>query len=40
LIWLKKKKMSEVAKAFLLFIREHKQSIYKENFAWIEQYDK
>jgi len=40
LIWLKQKKMSEVAKAFLRFIQENKQAIYKKNFAWIEKYDK
>ncbi|MEO9004715.1 MAG: LysR family transcriptional regulator [Ginsengibacter sp.] len=40
LIWLKEKKMSEVAKAFLSFIKENKQSIYNNHFAWIEKYDK
>jgi DNA-binding transcriptional LysR family regulator len=38
LIWLRKKKMSEVAKAFLQFIRENKTSIYQKNFSWIEKY--
>ena len=40
LVWLKQKKMSEVAKAFLTFIQKNKHTIYKKNFAWIEQYDK
>ena len=40
LIWLKKKKMSEVAKAFLKFIKDNKQTIYQKQFSWIEQYDK
>ncbi|MEO6355250.1 MAG: LysR family transcriptional regulator [Ferruginibacter sp.] len=40
LIWLRQKKMSEVAKAFLLFIQQNKQAIYQKHFAWIEQYDK
>ncbi|MEO7119555.1 MAG: LysR family transcriptional regulator [Ginsengibacter sp.] len=39
LIWLKQKKMSEVAKAFLLFIKQNKESIYKKKFSWIEKYD-
>lgn len=40
LIWLKKKKMSEVAKAFLLYIKANKQLIYKQQFSWIEEFDK
>ena len=39
LIWLKQKKMSEVAKAFLIFIKQNKAAVYKKNFAWIEEYD-
>ena len=38
LIWLKQKKMSEVAKAFLIYIKENKESVYKKNFVWIEDY--
>jgi DNA-binding transcriptional LysR family regulator len=38
LIWLKQKKMSEVAKAFLSFIKENKKSIYQKKFSWIEKY--
>ena len=34
----KAKKMSEVAKAFLIFIKQNKESVYKKNFAWIEDY--
>ncbi|MEO7311263.1 MAG: LysR family transcriptional regulator [Chitinophagaceae bacterium] len=40
LIWLKEKKMSEVAKAFLGYIQHNKQSIYEKSFSWIELYDK
>lgn len=39
LIWLKQKKMSEVAKAFLTFVRENKQAIYQKRFSWIEKYN-
>jgi len=39
LIWLKQKKMSEVAKAFLIFIKQNKDAVYKKNFAWIEDYN-
>ncbi len=38
LVWLRKKKMSEVAKAFLHFIRDNKNNIYQKNFSWIEKY--
>ena len=38
LIWLKQKKMSVVAKAFLDFVQANKQAIYKERFSWIEGY--
>lgn len=38
LIWLKQKTMSEVAKAFLIFIKENKQAIYQKKFSWIEKY--
>lgn len=38
LIWLKQKKMSVVAYAFLKYIKEHKQDVYKKHFSWIEKY--
>jgi DNA-binding transcriptional LysR family regulator len=38
LIWLKQKKMSVVAGAFLKYIQEHKQDVYKKHFSWIEKY--
>jgi DNA-binding transcriptional LysR family regulator len=38
LVWLKKKNMSEVARAFLGYIRKNKQEIYKKNFAWTEKW--
>ncbi len=37
LVWLKKKNMSEVARAFLIYIRENKQQIYQKNFSWTEK---
>jgi DNA-binding transcriptional LysR family regulator len=38
LVWLKKKKMSIVARAFLLYVQQNKQTIYNRHFAWIEEY--
>lgn len=38
LIWLKEKKMSEVAWAFLGYLRKNKKAIYQKTFSWIEQY--
>jgi DNA-binding transcriptional LysR family regulator len=38
LVWLKRKKPSMVAQAFLDYIRQEKAAIYKTNFSWIEQY--
>lgn len=38
LIWLKQKKFSVVAKAYLDFIRKSKTSIYRSYFSWIENY--
>lgn len=38
LVWLKKKKMSETAKAFLHFVQHNKEAIYRKNFSWIEKY--
>lgn len=38
LVWLKQKKMSEVAKAFLEYIRKNKHAIYHNHFSWIENY--
>ncbi len=38
LVWLKQKRPSLVATAFLKYIQEHKQGIYKENFSWIEKH--
>jgi DNA-binding transcriptional LysR family regulator len=38
LVWLKRKKSSMVAQAFLDYIRREKAAIYKTNFSWIEQY--
>ena len=39
MIWLKQKKMSEVAKAFLFFIKQNKDAVYKKNFAWLDNYN-
>lgn len=38
LIWLKGKKMSPVANAYLQFIKVKKEAINKEHFSWIESY--
>jgi DNA-binding transcriptional LysR family regulator len=37
LIWLKRKKPSAVAQAYLEYVRREKSGIYKTNFAWMEQ---
>jgi DNA-binding transcriptional LysR family regulator len=36
LVWLKQKKLTVVASAFLKFIQENKKEIYKKHFAWME----
>lgn len=38
LIWLKKKKMSVVARAFLNHVQQNKKNIYNQYFSWIEEY--
>ena len=38
LIWLKRKKPSLVAQAYLDYLRQEKASIYKTNFSWIEAF--
>ncbi len=38
LIWLKTKKLSPAALAYLDYLRNEKDRIIKENFIWIEQY--
>lgn len=38
LIWLKEKKLSNVAHSFLQYIRKEKDNIVKEKFDWYEQY--
>jgi DNA-binding transcriptional LysR family regulator len=38
LIWLKEKRHSPVAQAYLEFIRKEKQKIIEENFDWFEKY--
>ena len=38
LIWLKKKKFSLVAQAYLDYIRKNKSAIYSEHFKWTEKY--
>jgi DNA-binding transcriptional LysR family regulator len=40
LIWLKSKKLSPVASAYLEFIRNEKNNIIEEKFSWYEQYFK
>jgi DNA-binding transcriptional LysR family regulator len=38
LIWLKGKKLSPVAEAFLQFVKKEKSSIIHEHFRWFEEY--
>lgn len=38
LIWLKYKKLSPVAEAFLAYVRENKEDILKKNFGWRAAY--
>lgn len=38
LVWVKQKKLTVVAAAFLQYIRENKKSIYQKQFSWIEEY--
>lgn len=38
LIWLKGKKLSPIASAYLQFITNEKERINKENFSWIDSY--
>lgn len=37
LIWLKRKKPSVVAQAWLDYVRREKTGIYRERFSWIEE---
>lgn len=37
LVWLREKKLSPIADAYLNYIREEKQTIVKEKFAWYKQ---
>jgi DNA-binding transcriptional LysR family regulator len=37
LIWLKRKKSSLVAQAYLDYVRRDKAAIYREKFSWIEE---
>ncbi|TBN02427.1 LysR family transcriptional regulator [Hyunsoonleella flava] len=38
LIWLKKKSLSPVALAFLDYVRQEKEKVYKDYFKWMERY--
>ncbi|HVZ24574.1 MAG TPA: LysR family transcriptional regulator [Sediminibacterium sp.] len=38
LIWRQKKQLSSVANGYLQYIRENKQTIYRNTFAWMEKY--
>lgn len=40
LIWLKNKKTSPVSEAFIDFIKNNKEAIYKDYFSWVEDYEK
>lgn len=39
LIWLKRKKPTLIAQAYLDYVRREKAEIYRKNFAWMEGYD-
>ena len=36
LIWLKRKRLSVVAQAYLDYVRREKKGIYERNFSWVE----
>ncbi len=38
LIWLKNRVLSPVAQAYLAYVREHKESIQKNNFKWVKKF--
>lgn len=38
LIWLKNKKLSPVAQAFLDYIKQHKKEVLEKNFSWINEF--
>jgi DNA-binding transcriptional LysR family regulator len=38
LVWMKKKKFSVVAQAFLEYVRKNKAAINKEHFSWMDKY--
>jgi len=40
LIWLKSKKLSPIAEAFIEYIRENKENVLKEQFSWINKINK
>ncbi len=35
LIWLKEKKLSPAAEAYIAYIRKHKEKVLNDHFAWI-----
>ncbi len=39
LIWLKGRRLSPVAEAYLTFVREEKKNIFERSFKWIESYE-
>ena len=38
IIWLKSKKLSPTAKAFLEYLRSEEEQVIKDNFNWIDAY--
>ena len=38
LVWLKNKRLSPVANAFLDYIKENKEEIFRKEFSWMERY--
>lgn len=39
LVWLRQKKRSPIAQAFLDYIQQHKDNIIKQHFGWYEEYN-
>ena len=39
LVWLKSKKLSPVALAYLEYIKEHKEELIAKSFSWVKDYD-
>ncbi|MET3112876.1 DNA-binding transcriptional LysR family regulator [Pedobacter sp. CG_S7] len=38
LIWLKNKKLSPVAQAYLNYVKQHKEEVLEKNFSWLKEF--